>query len=167
MASLNTMVNVSAERVRELLAYDPQTGAFTWRVKRGPCSAGSAAGTLRPDGYLQIGIDGKHYLAHRVAVLYMTWQWPPDEVDHEHWKRDDNRWSEIRPATHAMNGQNISPRTAPGKVTPLRGVERRGNRYRSRFKAGEKFTNLGTFGSAEEANATYVAAKRPHVEGTP
>lgn len=175
MTTLNTMVkrvsglqgtsDLSAARVRALLSYDPQTGMFAWRVKRGPRPAGSAAGTRRPDGYVQIGIDGKHYLAHRVAVLYMTGAWPSEEVDHEHWDRADNRWSELRPASRKANGQNVSPRKQPGKVTPLRGVEQRGSRYRSRVESDGRMTSLGTFATADEASAVYRDAKKPLING--
>jgi hypothetical protein len=48
-------MELTAERLRELLDYDPETGVFRWKMNR---RRGKVAGTLRPDGYRQIGIDG-------------------------------------------------------------------------------------------------------------
>lgn len=58
---------LSAERLRELLDYDPQTGEFAWKPQK--------AGTLTSDGYIQICVDGKRYRAQRLAVLHMTGKW--------------------------------------------------------------------------------------------
>ena len=73
---------VSAERLRELLRYDLDTGMFYWRrSRRGPHNGGSVAG--RPtQRYWQIMVDGKRYQAHRLAILYVTGKWPPNVVDH-------------------------------------------------------------------------------------
>jgi hypothetical protein len=51
------------------------------------------------------------YLGHRLAWLYMVGVWPDDEIDH--WNRDpsDNRFTNLRDATHAKNGFNSGKRS--------------------------------------------------------
>ena len=97
------------ERLRELLHYDPETGAFTWiksTYRKG--QPGTPAGCLSKRlGYILIGIDKRLYYAHRLAFLWMTKQWPEKEVDHINLDKADNRWANLRPAR--------VPRTARGR----------------------------------------------------
>jgi len=97
----------TAARVRELLFYDPNTGVFTWRLNRGGRKAGSVAGRGgHQRGYRLIGVDGKTYLEHRLAWLYVTGEWPQDEVDHIDGKTDNNRIANLRQASRVQNSQN-------------------------------------------------------------
>jgi hypothetical protein len=81
---------IDAAHLRDILHYDPETGIFTWR--RVLYSSGRPKD--RPAGrpsrrYSQITIRYRRYLAHRLAFLYMTGEWPPSglEVDHNQRQR--------------------------------------------------------------------------------
>jgi hypothetical protein len=52
--------DLSIERLREVLAYDPETGRFTWRAKVGKMLPGKAAGYKTHD-YLGVRLDGRMY----------------------------------------------------------------------------------------------------------
>jgi hypothetical protein len=74
---------LTAKRLREVLFYDPDTGAWTWIVRTSSrVRAGSQAGILDDGRRWRIGIDDRHYTGSRLAYLYMTGKWPPHLVDH-------------------------------------------------------------------------------------
>lgn len=93
--------------LKEILSYCPETGIFTWKVRRrgvrGNCVAGTANG---PEGYIQIRINGRPYLAHRLAWLYVHGSWPADQIDHENHIRDDNRIVNLRAVSSIENSRN-------------------------------------------------------------
>jgi hypothetical protein len=73
--------DISAKQLRRLLDYNRATGIFRWLVSpRHSVSAGDVAGHLRRDGYVAIGIGGRRYMAHRLAVLESTGRWPPGRI---------------------------------------------------------------------------------------
>ena len=100
------MEKLTQERVKELLDYDPNTGLFRWKVPRGRCKVGDIAGTIRGDGYRNIMIDYKQYLASRLAWLYMEGHFPEYECDHENRVKDDNKWDNIRHVSRQCNNRN-------------------------------------------------------------
>jgi hypothetical protein len=152
----------SAEQLREILHYDPETGAFTWRVRRGPTTpAGSTAGVINGMGYrrIRIGEPGT-FAGGRLAWLYMTGEWPTELIDHINGNRSDDRWSNLRHASIAQNSTNTR------RKHPLpRGVSlsKCGKRFRARLdrsKGFPKVKDLGTFDTPEEAHGTWLAAAR-------
>ena len=84
---MTTTQDLIAERLRELLSYEPETGVFRWRVSRGPAVAGSVAGSLTTYGYIKIKVDGRFYRAHRLAWIYVHGVWPSKDLDH----KDENK----------------------------------------------------------------------------
>lgn len=83
--------NLTAERLRELLHYDPETGIFTWKVRRGMAPAGSAAGSARPDGRITIYVDSVPYEASTLAWLYVHGEFPPKKLRRKNGVNSDNR----------------------------------------------------------------------------
>ena len=62
---------LTQKRVRELLDYAPETGLLTWKVnRRGSAKAGDVVKTVNGGGYVQLAIDSRSYLAHRVIWLW-------------------------------------------------------------------------------------------------
>jgi len=151
---------LTAARLRELLAYNPETGIFTWLVSCGRRGAGTVTGSALHDrGYLRIGIKGRRYFAHRLAFLYMTGEWPPAQIDHINGRRDDNRWTNLRAATQSENFANSGPRSR--NRLGLRGVSFRMDkgRYQAQI-CHNKQIHLGYYATPEEAAAVYHDAAR-------
>lgn len=156
---------VTVERLRELLHYDPDSGEWTWLVSPSQnIPAGSRAGA-DCDGYRIIRITPSRYKAHRLAWLYMTGQWPVGEVDHRDLDKGNNRWGNLRVATHGQNIAN-TPLGCRNK-SGFKGVSwyKTTNRWVAQITSKNKRTTLGYFRKAEDAHAAYCdAAKRMHGE---
>lgn len=158
---------ITVDRLRELLCYDPDTGAFVWRVSvggrgakngKGKFKPGAPAGTQDGDGYLVIRVDGRLYRAHRLAWLYMTGRFPDGDIDHRMGLRADNRWSELREKTRSENLQNrLVSRSAAGLLGAH--FDARSGRFEASIQAGGKRHRLGMFKTAEEAHRIYMEAK--------
>ncbi len=98
---------LTQKRLKELLHYSPDTGVFTWLVTRGRYTkTGSVAGGWNGTGYRIISIDGKRYLAHRLAFMYIKGSFPKDQTDHINKVRHDNKWSNLRESTQRQNHEN-------------------------------------------------------------
>ena len=53
-----------------------------------------------------IRIRGKAYYSHRLAFLYMTGEWPLEEVDHIDRNPYNDAWVNLRKATSSLNKWN-------------------------------------------------------------
>lgn len=150
---------LTAERLRELLHYEPETGIFTWLVSNGKrAKVGAIAGTTTSDGYVAIGIGRAQYQAHRLAWLYMTGEWPPHMIDHENTIRTANWWKNLRLATNAQNMQNLR-KALPNNKCGMLGVSQRNTTFSAQIKVGGKKHYLGSFDTPELAHAAYLEAK--------
>ena len=160
---------LTQEYLKECLKYCPETGLFTWLVR--PVShfrairafkafnsyfAGKTAGTLDNNGYIRIKIDGRLYLAHRLAWLYINGCLPPCQIDHISHNRADNRIINLRDVDRAENMKNIT--MCKANNSGFNGVDLRKNlkKWRARAGVNGKSIHLGYFDSMEDA----VAARK-------
>lgn len=151
---------LTAEQVGELLAYDPETGSFTWRVGRKGTKAGAVAGVISNClGYRLIGVLCQRHYAHRLAWLLTHGEWPQHQIDHINGDRADNRIINLRCATHLENQQN---RHAPkANKHGHAGVffHPPTGKYVAKIKVMRKRHHLGSFDTPAEAGAAYQAAR--------
>lgn len=149
---------LTAERLREVLRYDPDTGDWTWLVRSGGKSTvGSPAGYLDTHGYTKISVDNGRYYTHRLAFLYMTGAWPVGECDHINRDRADCRWENLRDVDRSTNARNTGVRRR--NKLGVKGVWRLPcGTFRARiFKDGRQ-KHLGCFPTIEQAAAAYARA---------
>lgn len=137
---------ITADFVRHLLHYDPLTGAWTWinPLPHSKMRRGDVAGRLTTQGRRQIRIKSGFYYASRLAWLYMTGEWPKDQIDHINRIKDDDRWENLREATQSQNSYNREWCEGKGD---LRGISCCGNQYT--VNIGGKY--YGLYKSIEEA----------------
>ena len=145
-------------RLKELLSYDPLTGEFT-NIKsgKGRKPVGTVVGSAHKDGYVTSMIDGKNYLHHRLAWLYVHGYLPPADIDHRHGDRANNKLINLREAARFENCQNDALKT--NNQCGITGVHRVGQRWRANITVHGHRTNLGYFSTANEAQSAYLAAK--------
>lgn len=100
-------MRITVERLRAILLYEPDTGEWYWRVSiSNRIKAGMRAGGIKAGGYRQFLISGYTYYSAPLAFLYMTGEWPKDQMDHINRIRDDDRWENLREASWSENMAN-------------------------------------------------------------
>lgn len=156
--SSNTL---TAERLRELLSYDPETGVFDRRQKNAWNARGSAgAKTCR--GYVILSVDGKRYFAHRLAWLHVYGRWPKQFIDHINGCRGDNRIANLREADCALNLENQRVARSDNQSSGVLGVHWSAyhGKWKAHIRVNGRLRHLKYCSTIEEAQAVYVAAKR-------
>lgn len=152
---------VSYARLREVLAYQPDTGNFYWlETLSNRAVAGTRAGCTDSRGYLRLGLDGFTYPGHCLAWFYMTKKWPVPECDHKDVNPSNNKWSNLRQASLSQNRGNARIRS--NNTTGFKGVRLHWTgRYEAYLTMRGKQKYLGGFDNPVEAHAAYmVAAKK-------
>ncbi|MBN9015278.1 MAG: HNH endonuclease [Rhizobiales bacterium] len=155
---------ITADRLRELLSYDPETGVFTWRADagaRGRIKAGTVAGCLsKARGVLTIQLDGRLYQAQRLAWLYVTGDHPPRFVGFIDGDHGNLAWKNLRLASQMEANRSMRPRkgrTLPKGVS----IDRRGCPVAQIWYNG-RCHHLGSFSTIEAAADAYAKAAREH-----
>ena len=144
-------------RLDALFDFNPETGFFIRKHASGGAKAGDIAGHVNKDGYRYIRIDGKRYLAHRLAWLCVYGEWPPSDLDHEDGNGDHNWIKNLRPAT---DSQNMANQRKHKDNIGYKGAYRTGTRWIAKIKKDGVVRRLGRFDTPEEAHAAYCAAAR-------
>ena len=152
---------LTAEKLRMLLHYDPETGIFTRKVRTSPrIKVGDVAGSVNTSGYLLISVQSRLYLAHRLAWLYVYGEWPKLTIDHVNRNTSDNRIANLRDISHKQNGQNASIRIDnTSGHTGIIWCGREG-KWLARICHNYKTIHLGYFTDREDAIAARKAAEK-------
>lgn len=163
-------------KLRELLEIDPTSpSGLRWKVgRRGKARAGSPAGHLhKSNGYWEVRLDGKSYLAHRLIWVLVHDEDPSDhQIDHIDGKRGNNDPANLRLATHGENQHNEGLRRS--NTSGHKGVSRQSRcvSWLGRVKLhGKEITKLfsdSKYGSCEAALASaaaWAAAMREKLHG--
>jgi hypothetical protein len=150
----------SLKQVQSILDYDQNSGVFYWRINSGTNKTiGKPAGCTNGSGYKQIPIQGRLYLAHRLAWLISTGEDPSNLlVDHINGIKTDNRFCNLRLATNSLNSCNrkLSARNTSG----YKGVSysKTKQKWRADVRINGKQTVIGYFDTPELAHMAYCKA---------
>lgn len=174
-------VEISADVVRSLLEYSPETGKFRWKersekwfpgtVGRTPAHAakqwnarhaGNVPGATDTWGHVQIRLFGKLYAAHRLAWLYITGEWPPCQIDHIDCAPGNNAFANLRLALNAQNSRN--KRLSKSNMSGVKGVywAKDKRKWGAAIRVNYKRIHLGFFERIDDAEAAYAKASVTH-----
>lgn len=148
--------------LKEILEYNPLTGDFTWISTNDNHSSGDIANGKHSERYISINVNGKQYLAHRLAWFYTYGIWPPKDVDHIDGCRFNNKIANLRLVNRSENMQNVKVAPISNKSTGLLGasLHKRTGKFTAQIHINYKKIHLGVFNTPEEAHQAYLTAKR-------
>ena len=168
----------SPEVLRQLLRYEPETGKLFWREREalwfndragrahrerkrwnGKWAGSEAFTASTAAGYKHGSILGRSYRAHRVIWAIVTGSWPVDEVDHANGQKADNRWVNLRHATHFENAHNKGvPRN---NISGVKGVcfDARSRKWLAHIRAANRHYHVGYFDSLADAERAVRRAR--------
>ena len=145
--------NITQDRLKELLYYNPDNGLFTWKKlkTKNKVRVGDIAGykTNLRGNYIDIRLDGKLYKAHRLAYLYMKGEFPDDVIDHIDGDGTNNIFQNLRDVKQRYNTRNT--RIGENNKTGIIGIYIAKGKYVAQIKLNDRTKHLGTFNSLEEA----------------
>ena len=95
------------EEILQAVLYDPDTGNFYSKSTYKSTKFGRLLNKVNNAGYIGISINRKRYLAHRIAWVCMTGNWPK-QIDHIDGNRINNIFTNLREATKEENSKNRS-----------------------------------------------------------
>ena len=146
------------ERLTSLLAYDPNTGSFTRKIRTSTSTdVGQIAGSNNK--YSQIRIDGRLYRTCRLAWMYVHKSWPSGQIDHIDRDPANDRIANLRDVTQSENQHNSGTRNDNWSGYPGVSWYAKSCLWRARIDVNKKSIWLGYFSTREEAAAAYQAAK--------
>jgi len=144
---------LTLERLRERVNYNPETGVMTLKtrpIKGGNTAVGDVLGSPHSAGYIQLRLDGRPYLLHRLAWFYMHGEWPVN-IDHINHNRQDNRLVNLRSVSRAENQKNQKKRV--DNLSGLTGVRWCNSRQKwvAHIRENNRYQVLGRFNNLFDA----------------
>lgn len=96
-------MEITQELLRDVFYYE--NGNLYWNISKPKVKKGNKAGHRRKDGYVQVRLNGKLYLVHRLVFLYHHGHLPP-VLDHIDGNPTNNKIENIRKASTVENMRN-------------------------------------------------------------
>lgn len=162
---------IDQKTLLSLVHYDPETGVMIWRSKKeisgmeeawNRAHSGKQLTSISQDGYLEtcIVLDGiqKDYRLHRLAWLYVYGEFPKGPLDHINRIKIDNRISNLRLTSIALNGHNVKSYST--NKSGVKGVSwcKLSRKWRAVLVFKKKYLHLGLFSDIEDAKDAYASA---------
>ena len=155
------MPNIDPELVRKHFAYDTETGELRWRIGSRRVKVGDVAGhaVSAEDGRIKVGFLYKTVWAHQLIWAYQTGEWPTHFIDHINRNPSDNRWCNLRAATHVENRAN---QTKTNNKYGYRGLYwiKHTSKWGARVTVNNKTHHIGCYETKEKAHEAFKDAHR-------
>jgi phosphoribosyl-ATP pyrophosphohydrolase len=156
------MPELTVDRLREVLDYNPETGVFVNRKLGRPVGCRS-----KHLGYWIVTVTGHgQFYAHRLAWLYVHGEWPKF-IDHINLDKMDNRLCNLRNVEQRINNQNKRDANK-NNIAGFLGVSydaRNASPWVARIWVDGRSKHIKACKTKEEAHEAYIAAKRKIHEG--
>lgn len=154
--------HISQERLMEVLDYNPDTGYFTWIVRLGArTQIGGKPGTVDAGGYLKIAVDGKAFMAHRLAWIYFYGgDISNSEIDHINGNRLDNRISNLRLANRSENNWNQKIKNSNNSGVKGVSWDKGAKKWRAQCMVNGVKYFIGRFNNISDAEQAVVSFRR-------
>lgn len=160
-----------------ILQYEPETGKLIWKPRPEhmfQTKLSFQMWTARFSGkeafcsrsrcfnYFAGEVGGKRYLAHRVAWLLMTGDWPKGDIDHIDGNSLNNRFANLRDVTHQQNTKNQKLRST--NRSGVNGVTwcKKSGKWLATIKIDGRYKYLGEFSEISDAAEARAAANRKY-----
>jgi len=152
----------NADLLRKTFRYDPSTGLLWWREFRRGCTMRKPAGAVETCGYRVVCLDGIYYKQHRLIWKIVTGRDPKNELDHKDLNKQNNRWKNLREATHNQNLMNaLGLKTNRSGHTGV-SWNARDKRWTAYVGGSSNRVVLGNFKHLKEAVIVRQAAAKKH-----
>jgi len=147
----NSEKSLTLQKLYEMFFYCQETGLFIRKIGVKGSSAGAVSGSQMSKGYLQIGVNKRKYLAHRLAWFYVYKVWPDGQIDHINGIKTDNRIENLRCVTNKQNHENSGIKSS--NSSGFRGVSfyKRDGTWTAQLTHNYKNIYLGRFATKEQA----------------
>lgn len=147
------MSDINLEIFRLEFRYDIDTGFFYRRGSDEP------SGRLTTKGYRQVCVQGRRYMAHRLAWLYVYGEWPAGQLDHRNQVKDDNWLGNLRLSDNQTNQENVEQWSH--NRSGRRGVSLlKTGGFQASIKTNGKNKHLGNYDNIIDAVAARMRAER-------
>lgn len=153
--------NLTADRVRFLFSYNPETGVLLWRNPTSlRVAIGDPVGTMASNGRRYVAVDSVKHLAHRIAWLYVHGKLPEENLAARNGNYDDLRLSNLMPQSFVDTANKNSLRNT--NTSGFRGViwDKNKGKWRAEITRDYLRVQIGRFDTKEEAHEAYVIAQR-------
>jgi hypothetical protein len=156
------------EHLLNILSYDCETGKLWWNVRAdrrlqwNKAWSGKTAGCVSKSGYIDVGVDGKIYRAHRI-IWKMHYGSEPESIDHINGDVADNRIINLRDVSHQENHRNrANYATNKSGCAGVRYLDRN-KKWIARIGVDGVYLYLGLFDKFDDAVDARKKAEKKHM----
>jgi len=144
----------------EYFSYDAESGIILWKKNPGKRNLlNKEAGSLRPDGYRHIAINGKCVLSHRVAWFLHYNCWPEKYIDHIDGNKINNNIKNLREADVFENAYNsLTPKNNTSGVKNVYWNKQK-SKWMARINLKGKCKFIGLFDDLDLAELAVMEAR--------
>ena len=148
----------TAETLRQIFRYEPETGKVFWLSGS---MAGHEAGSIsKSHGYIVVNALASQFLAHRLAWVLHYGEWPTHAIDHLNGCPTDNRIHNLRDCDQSTNIKNSRKRV--NNRSGVTGVswDRVNGKWHATIRSAYRTMNLGRFDKLEDAAKARADAEK-------